>query len=114
MDVRARTGAFLEKAGSFSKLPAFSFWLNLFSPDLAHIASDHFVVLFAAEGFGKFGNVGNRSVDAVARVRMRVGQNLLALEFGRRFRCPDLRPAEEESLFGRETVDVCGARFAHQ
>src|SRR5262245_30264353 len=80
--------------------------IHLSLPDLAHRRPDHFLPLLAAPCLGKFGHVRGRAVDAPTLVRVRVGQDLIAFELRRRFRSPDLCPAQEETLFWRKAVDL--------
>src|ERR1044071_2924166 len=43
---------------------------------------------------------------------MRICQNLLTHRLRRLFPSPNLSPTEEETLLGRETIDVCRPRLA--
>ena len=74
-------------------------------PDFAGLFANHGVAFFAAEGFGERVHVGERSISAEARERMRIGVGLQARSFGALIRSPDLRPAEEETLLRGEAVD---------
>ena len=51
-------------------------------------------------------HVRHRPVDAVLVRRVRVGRRLQPLGFRPRVLAPDLRPAEEHALLGREAVDL--------
>src|ERR1700694_6346207 len=65
-------------------------------PDCAGLFTNHGIAFFAAEGFGKLGHVGERTVAAEARERMRIGLRLQAGIFGAFAAPPKLGPPEEE------------------
>src|SRR5436190_14380135 len=92
----------VRKEGSF-------FWL----PDGAGgFAANHCVAGFAIECRCKLGHVRKRAVDTPFRQRMRICRDLQPCKFGRFLACPNLRPAEEETLLIGKSVYRRGFRLA--
>src|SRR5437016_13139453 len=74
----------------------------------------HRIAFFALIGLREGRHVRQRTVDAKARERMRVGGVSQTRGFGANVLGPNLRPAKEKALFGSEAVDVLWPRFALQ
>src|SRR5215204_4163427 len=85
-------------------------------PNLAALVgrAHHRVAELALEGFGELRHVRERAVDAEATQRVRVGGDPLARVLRSDVLRPDLRPAEEEPLLGREAGDGLRARLAFE
>lgn len=80
-------------------------------PDQAGVRADHFLRGLAAKCLGELGHVRHRAVDAPAGQRVGIAGDLLAFGLGRVFAGPNLSPAEEETLFGRKTIDILRTRL---
>jgi hypothetical protein len=52
-------------------------------PNLALFFTNHFLSDFTTKGFGKLRQIGNRTVDTIALMRMRIGFDLIAFKFRR-------------------------------
>src|ERR1044071_5771673 len=74
----------------------------------------HRVADLALERLGEGRHVRERAVDAEAPQRVRVGGDALARGLGADVLRPDLRPAEEEALLGREAGDCRRARLGFE
>src|SRR5213076_1173770 len=70
--------------------------------------------LFAAERLRELRQVRERAVNAETRQRMRIDIGQQALKLRARLCGPAARVGEEETLFGREAVNVGRARLACQ
>src|SRR5260370_3183275 len=74
---------------------------------------DHGLPDLAGVGFLEFGHVGDYAVHAVVAGGVRVDLCAQSRGFRRYVLAPNLAPSEEETLFGRESVDL-GLRLALQ
>src|SRR5204862_4158039 len=75
-------------------------------PDRTAVRGRHRRPRSALEGVGEVWIVGDRSVDAPLRRRVRVRQRLRARRFGTVVRAPDLREGDERLLLVVETAGV--------
>src|SRR5207237_7592831 len=69
------------------------------------VGPHHRITVLAAPCLLELRHVAERSVDAPFAGGVRIGRDLEPLGFGPLDLAPDLRPAEEEALFGGEPVD---------
>src|SRR6478672_13492076 len=78
------------------------------------VGANHRITRFTAKRGGKLGHVGHRTIHAPSARCVRIRKNTLLLVLRRDVLSPDLGPGEEETVFGRESVDQSGTGLSGQ